>query len=230
MTATSEKPLYAIALASAVVSTVFWLIFIATSGSAPLPPFSDAEARYAAIVSSERVVLSYGWSGTLGAFLTIPYLLAIVYSLRDRGPHMWLVFVAGTIGAFLTAAAFMGVSLSAVYFAVASVDPAGPELQANLAAFQIASDMFEAGWFIGSFLCYGLAIAWASWEALREACGPKWLNWLGLIGGFAGVVWLRPFIRVLLPLELIGSVANVVLLSIWAVGLTWVLWRSSATS
>lgn len=225
----SPRALYVIAFASAVLSTLGWVLFIVGSTGGPdLSAVSDPAGRLEALAAASGDDLIYGWGGTLGGLFTIPYLVGIAFALAEAGHERWLAATVGVLGAALTAFAFMAV-LSGVYFMLPAA-LAAPADQAGgyLAAYQMASDLIEAPWFIGSFLVYGLAIGWLAWMALRSGLGPGWLNWVGIIGAVAGIIWLRPFIPMLVPLETVGSLVNVVLLSVWAIGATWAAMQRQA--
>lgn len=223
---TSPRGLYVIAFASAVVSTLGWVLYIVGStGGTDLSAIAEPAARLEAMAARGGTDLIYGWGGTIGALLTIPYLLGIAYALASAGPQRWLAYAAGLVGAVLTAVAFMMV-LSGVYFMLPAALSAPAEQTATyLVAIEMAAAIIEAPWFLGSFLVYGLAIGWLAWLGLRGGVGPAWLNWIGIAGAIAGLIWLRHFIPILLPLTLIGSLANVVLVSVWAIGATWVVMR-----
>ena len=92
-------------------------------------------------------------------------------------------------------------------------------------AAQAATKVFEVAWFFGSFLAYGLGVGLMAFYARRAAIGPGWLNWLGMIAGVTGLIWLRFFIPALQPLELLGSLLNILLIFIWSIGLSVVLVR-----
>jgi len=220
----SSSSLRLVGFSAAILSTIGWVMF-AVAGNPDLPPLSDPIARIDVLDSHTTSLLMYGWGGTLGALFTIPYMFAITYSAIQIGPHKWVAFIASAVGALLVANAFMGGALSLVYQYVPTA-LAEPELAAGyVLAVDAATNSFETSWFFGSFLAYSVAIAWIAGAALRTGTGPVWLNWVGLAGAFAGIVWLRLFVDALQSLELVGSLLNIVLLSIWAIGMTFWLRR-----
>ena len=95
------------------------------------------------------------------------------------------------------------------------------------AAAKFAGYAFEVPWFLGSFLTYGLGAGLLSLHALRAKVGPKWV---GIVGGISGIIWLREFLPFLLPLTTIGSLINIVTISIWCIGLSTSLVRKVATN
>ncbi|MCP5036640.1 MAG: hypothetical protein GY945_03455 [Rhodobacteraceae bacterium] len=226
MTDLASKPLFKLAFFCAIGSTIGWILFIVVStGNPSLPPISEPVNRLAALQAGKNSSLIYGWGGVFGALLTIPYLFAMVSAIPSRGGEKWIAFLAGAIGALMTAVSFMGAALAPVYYVLPHILE-HPELAPSyLIALEVANAGLEPMWFFGSFLAYGLAVVWIAYDALKAGIGPGWLNWVGIGGGIAGTVWLRPFLSFLLPFETVGSIANIVLLSIWAVGLTLVLWR-----
>ncbi len=226
----SQRTLPFVAMVSAILSTLFWVLYVLTAASSPiLPELSEPIARLEALRDAQGTYLIYGWGGTLGAFLTIPYMFGIVHAMDDAGPQRWIALFAGVIGAVLTGVAFLSVSLSAIYYLLPSAE-ASPELaQHFVIAIETTLRGHEAVWFFGSFLAYGLAVAWIAMDALRTKTGPAWINWVGIFGGVAGIIWLRPFLDALMPIAAIGSILNIVLLSVWAIGLTISMWKNSAT-
>jgi len=218
--------LFALALLSAIASNAAWLIYAVSSGAQPpAPELADTAGQVAALTAGRGVSLTYGWSGTFGALLTIPYFFAMVWACDALGPQRWLAFMTGMVGAFMTALAFMAVSLSPVYFALPIVQASPDAAAAGVVALKIAQSSFDAPWFIGSFLAYGLATFWIALGLLKSRIGPAWLQWLGMAGGVVGLIWLRHFVPVLMPVAALGSIINIVLIIIWSLGTSLILWR-----
>lgn len=228
MTDFASKPLFQLAFFCSIGSTIGWVLFVVGSTGIPsLPPISEPIDHLTALQAAKGSSLIYGWGGVFGALLTIPYLFAIVSAVPSPGGQKWITFVTGASGALMTAVAFMGAALAPIYYILPKILE-NPELAPSyLVALDVGNGGLEPMWFLGSFLAYGLAVVWIAYGALRAGIGPGWLNWVGIGGGIAGIVWLRPFLSFLLPLETVGSIANIVLLSIWAIGLTLVLWRKA---
>lgn len=223
----SLKSLFKIAVFCSIGSTFGWVLYVVGSTGLPLlPPISEPVDRLATLQAAKGSYLIYGWGGVFGALLTIPYLFAMVKATPTRGDQRWIAFLAGAAGALMTAVSFMGASLAPIYFVLPKILK-DPELATSyFVALDVANSGLEPIWFFGSFLTYSLAVAWIAYDALRAGVGPGWLNWIGIAGGFAGIVWLRPFLSFLLPIGALGSIANIMLLSVWAIGLTLVLWRN----
>ncbi len=94
-----------------------------------------------------------------------------------------------------------------------------------LAATQIAGDLIEVTWFVGSFLAYSLGIGLFSYTALRSAPIAKWINWVGLVAGIAGLAWLTPFIPALEPIAMIPRLVNILGIFVWSIAMSVVMLR-----
>ena len=92
-------------------------------------------------------------------------------------------------------------------------------------AASLAVEVFEMPWNVGSFLLFGLGIGLIAYYALRTATGPKWLNWVGIIAGLSGIVWLRTYLPFLLPVSVFLIVLNILTIIVWSIGLSAVLAR-----
>ncbi len=92
-------------------------------------------------------------------------------------------------------------------------------------AASFAGQVFKVPWFFGSFLAYGLGAGLMAVHAWRTATGPRWLNGVGIVAGLSGIVWLRHFLPFLMPLEALGSLVNILTVTIWCIGLSVVLVR-----
>ncbi len=128
----------------------------------------------------------------------------------------------------LTALGFMK-TLTQVYFftpaAPAALAAPAEQLPMIEIAASFAGQVFKVPWFFGSFLAYGLGAGLMAVHAWRTATGPRWLNGVGIVAGLSGIVWLRHFLPFLMPLEMLGSLVNILTVTIWCIGLSVVLVR-----
>lgn len=121
---------------------------------------------------------------------------------------------------------FMVDTGSMIYYFGPTVESySGTNADLVVQAAQGAQDSIEV---IGSFLAYGGPILWMALLFLRMSSSPRWLNWAGIVGGFAGFVWLLRFIPNSAPqsIGLILLFLNIILTMIWLVGLSFSLARS----
>ncbi len=219
----SNKSIYKVGLAAAILSTLGWIAFIAAGN----PDYSELSGRelFQAWQGNRFEWLLYGWGGVFGAFLSIPYFLAFHYALKDTGSVRSVVTTAAIIGSVLAAFGFFK-PLVMIYAWVPAALEASPETLPMIEiAARYAADLFEVPWWIGSFLAYGLGVGLFAYYAWRTGTGPKWLNSVGLIGGVSGIIWLRYFFPALYAWELLGSIVNILTIIIWSIGLAVVLVR-----
>ena len=73
---------------------------------------------------------------------------------------------------------------------------------------------------------YCLGVGFLAYYALRTGIGSRWVNIVGIIGGVSGIIWLRYFFRALYAFELIGSLVNILAVTVWAIGLAVALART----
>jgi len=217
--------LYKVGLVAAILSTIGWLAYIL--GSMSLPDVSGLDGRpfFQAFQDARSTYLLYSWGGVFGALLTIPYVLAFRAATREEVGVRSLATAAAVIGAVLTALGFMK-TLTTVYLVVpAALEASADQLPMMQIAARFAGDVFEVPWFFGSFLAYGIGVGLLAVHALRAAKGPKWVNVVGVVGGISGIIWLRPFLPFLLPLTTLGSMVNILTVTIWCIGLSAALVR-----
>ena len=225
-----NKDLYQAGLAAAIVSAVSWIAFV--YGQLNLPTLSDIDDPlrwFQSIEDTRTFFMLYGWGGTLGTLLTVPYILAFSKALKDRAPLVSMPVIYAFIGIPLTVLGFFK-PLAALYTYVPMAAAAGPETLPFLkTASSVAVELYELPWNIGSFLLFGLGIGLIAYYAWRTATGPAWLNWVGIIGGIAGITWLASYLPFLgMPLRLILIVVNILAIIIWSIGLSLVLVRQDS--
>lgn len=187
--------LYAFALVCALFSNVAWLAYAVTSASIPeLPGLEDPALRLQELLAIQGQTLVYGWSGTIGAFLTMPYMFAMVWAVSAYGPLRWVALLIGLSGALLTAQAFLAVSVSPAYFSVPQISAQPGLISERLAALEIVQASFEAQWFLGSFLAYGVATFWIALALHSANVGPVWLGsvWRAELPASSGCAPLSP--------------------------------------
>jgi len=105
-----------------------------------------------------------------------------------------LSLIIALIGAVLATIGFIK-PLTIIYSPVPlALDSAPDALPMVKTAATVAVEVLETPWNIGSFLLFGLGIGLIAYYALRTATGSKWLNWVGIIGGISGIVWLQAYL------------------------------------
>jgi hypothetical protein len=174
--------------------------------------------------------LLYGWGGVFGALLSIPYFQVFHRALKDKVPVSSMLTTTAIIGCVLTAYGFFA-ALVMIYAWVPAALEAGPEILPVIEIVtQYASDIFEVPWWVGSFMVYCLGVGLMAYYALRTDTGPRLINVVGIIGGLSGIIWLRYFFRALYAWELIGSIINILAVTVWAIGLAVALLRAESRS
>jgi len=217
---------YKAALVAAILSAVSWIVYIVGGMSLPaMSEISDPLQFFQTIQDTRPAWLMYGWSGIFGTLLSIPYIIAFYYAMKDNGPVILLSMIIALIGAALTIFGFFS-PLTLVYFYVPLGLEASPEsLPLFKAAAQVAVEVFEMPWLFGSFLIFGFGFALIAYYGWRTSTGPKWLNVVGMLAGLAGVVWLETFLPFLQPIGVILRLSNILLIFVWSIGLSIVLVR-----
>ena len=162
--------------------------------------------------------------------LSIPYFQVFRDALKDKVPASSMVTTTAIIGSVLTAYGFFA-ALVMIYAWVPAALDASPETLPMIGVVtEYAADVFEVPWWIGSFMVYCLGVGLMAYYALRTDTGPKWVNIVGIVGGLAGIIWLRYFFRALYAFELIGSLINILAVTVWAIGLAVALLRAESRS
>jgi len=222
----SKKAFYKLALVAAILSAVSWVVFILGQMSAPpLSEIADPRQFFQAIQDSRIAWLMYGWGGIFGTLLSIPYLIAFYTALKDTGPFVLLSMIFGVVGATLATFGFFS-PLTTLYYYL----PVGLALPAeNLSVFkeaaEVAVQVFEAPWFVGSFLMFGLSFGLTAYLGLRTSTGPRWINIVGILAGATGIIWLENYLPFLEPIGIFLRLSNILLIFVWSIGLTAVLVR-----
>lgn len=219
-----DRGLYRTGFVCAILVTISWAVFVYGMLASPGPV--DAVADYD-IYAESLGNMAYLWGGIFGSLLVIPVFLALYQGFREEiGSVLSVPVVFGIVGAALLMLGFMVDSGSAAYqFQLNLADAGGVDDATLLAAQALARDAIEMTWAIGSILAYGLPILWIGILLLRSRRVPRWLSWVGIVGGAAGFVWAIRY----LPVEVGQGLAipilmlNIVLVVVWLVWMSWIL-------
>jgi hypothetical protein len=225
----SNKDLYRAGLVAAILSAVSWFAFV--YGQLNLPALSDIDDPlrwFQTIEDTRTFFFLYGWGGTLGTLLAVPYILAFYKSIKEKAPLVSMPVIYAFIGVALALLGFFK-PLTALYAYLPLGLAADPETLPFLkTASSVAVEVYELPWNVGSFLLFGLGTGLIAYYAWRTATGPAWLNWVGIIGGIAGITWLAAYLPFLGgPVRIIMIVVNILALIVWSIGLSLVLARRS---
>lgn len=224
----SNKGLYKTGLIFAVLTALSWFLFVmgnfGSSGSAG----GIVEAYIARSESSS--ILMYTWGGIFGSLFVVPVFLSFFQGFRRETGSVLSVPVAFAIlgVVFLTMGFMVDTGSMIYYFGPAAAAAEGADAELIVKAAQLAQDSIEVTWAIGSFLAYGGSIVWMAILFLRSEQVAKWINWVGILGGLAGFVWLIRFLPISAP-QSIGFVLlflNIILSILWLVGISITLNRS----
>ena len=149
----------------------------------------------------------------------VPVVLALHQRLRDRSPA--LANAAGGFGLIWAGLVLAAGMVSNI--AIGTVDDLHETDPAGAEPVWSALDSVQNGLGGGNEIAGGVWVLLVSWAALQTAGLPRWLNYLGLVAGVAGLVTVIP------PLENIGAVFGIGLI-VWFVGVGVVLLRDTAPS
>jgi len=224
----SNKGLYKTGLVFAGLTALSWILFVlgnfGSSGSAG----GIVEAYIAR--SESASLLMYTWGGIFGSLFVVPVFLSFFQGFRRETGSVLSVPVAFAIlgVVFLTMGFMVDTGSMIYYFGPAAAVAEGADAELIVKAAQLAQDSIEVTWAIGSFLAYGGSIVWMAILFLRSEQVAKWINWVGILGGLAGFVWLIRFLPISAP-QSIGFVLlflNIILSIVWLVGISITLNRS----
>jgi hypothetical protein len=225
----SNRGLYKTGLVFAVLTGLSWILFVLGSFGASGSAGGVVETYIAR--SESASLLMYTWGGIFGSLFVVPVFLAFFQGFRYETGSVLAVPVAFAIlgVVFLTMGFMVDTGSLIYYFGPAAAAAEGSDAELIVKAGQLAQDSIEVTWAIGSFLAYGGSIVWIAILLLRSERAPKWVNWVGILGGLAGFVWLVRFLPVSAPqsIGLILLFINIILSIVWLVGLSLVLTRSA---
>jgi hypothetical protein len=198
-------------------------------GATGTPNLSNAETGiqfFQAMLDAKTTYLIYGWGGVAGALFSIPYVIAFYEAVKKAGSIRMIVVAFAVTGAVMTAIGFLSNTISVAYFMLPdAVEASADQLDMMRIALNFATDASEAVWWVGSFLIYGIG-TWAfAWYALTHTSVAKWINYVGLVGGLSGIIWLRHFLPFLKPLILPLSLVNILAISVWSIAFSFSLMR-----
>lgn len=77
---------------------------------------------------------------------------------------------------------------------------------------------------VGSTLTYGVGPALVAYAGLRHSLVPRWISWLGLIGGICGLLWAG-WVWLIPPSMILLFLPSVLFTYIWQLGLGIVMMR-----
>jgi len=225
----SNKGLYRTGFVFSLLTAFGWVLFIAGMLTASQGAGAGPVADYLARANSTSILL-YTWGGVLGSLAVIPVFLSFYQGYRqETGSVLIVPLVFGLVGvAFLTMGFMVDTGSMIYYFGPVVSASVSANAEAVVQAAQLAQDSIEVTWSFGSFLGYGGAVLWMALLFLKNSSTPKWLNWVGIIGGLAGFVWLLRFVPISAPqsLGIILLFLNIILTMVWLIGLSVKLTRS----
>jgi hypothetical protein len=225
--ASKNDKLNKIGLYSAILSAICWVIYIlGGTGNPGLRTIEEPQLFFQAIQDSRATILLYGWGGVLGTLFAVPYILAIYSSIKKKTSVGIVVMGISLIGIVLALIGFMK-PLTLVYLIAPLGMNAGVGILKTMQiAVLIMGEAVEVSWFIGSFLVFGLGIGMLALYALKYSIGSKLINYIGIIGGLSGVVWLAIFFPFLENAGVLLRITNITSILVWSIGLMISLVRS----
>lgn len=225
----SKKSFYKLALISAVVSAVSWIVFVIGQTSLPATSgISDPLEFFNVLQDARSTFLMYGWGGIFGTLLSIPFILAFYVAMKDTSPMVLLSTITALVGAVFTSLGFFKPLTLAYIHLPYALEASAEALPMIRIAAKVAVDVYEVPWALGSFLLFGLGFGLLGYLGLRSATGPKWLNIAGILAGLTGIVWLTVFLPFIQPVHLVLILSNILLIFIWSIGLSASLLRTES--
>ncbi len=222
----SLSQLYKLGLYAAILSTICWIIYIL--GSTGTPGLRNIEAPkdfFLALQKSRIPFLMYGWGGVLGTLFVIPYLLSFYTLLKEKSELSLIILVISLVGVVFATIGFMK-PLTLTYLIAPLGINIDPELEKTMQVLVLVmGEAFEVSWFIGSFMVFGLGIGLFAFSAWRQSIGSKWINFIGMLGGISGIIWLAIFFPFLESVGVIFRLVNILSIFIWSIGLSISLTR-----
>ena len=154
----------------------------------------------------------------------------VLYSFLGLGATLLLALSIRTVGAYMEADANQkalkyGVltMLIGVPFLIGIYGTAYAEAVTNIT--QRTADILNTiTILIGSTLTYGVSPALIAYSGLKGSLVPKWLSWVGMIGGLFGLMWAG-WVWAIPPDNILILLPSVLLTYIWQLGLGVVLMR-----
>ncbi len=157
----------------------------------------------------------------LYAFLGLGATVLLVLSIRTVGTYMQpdaeQKALKYGVWAMLVGVPFLiGIYGTAYVQAVATI----PESTANI--LNLVTIL------VGSTLTYGVAPALIAYSGLRHSLVPRWLSWVGFIGGLFGLLWAG-WVWAIPPENILFLLPSVLLTYIWQLGMGVLFMRQKET-
>jgi hypothetical protein len=163
----------------------------------------------------------YAWLGLSATVLLAMSMWGIYDFMRGKANHAALKL---GIGAMLTGVIFLVGIYATAYISEAADQAAG----ATAPILDTFDDLFMAlnvvVILIGALLTYGIAPALIAYSGLKTATVPRWLSWMGIVGGVYSLLWAG-WGWVFGPDNIIIFLPGVVLIYLWQVILGVVMAR-----
>ena len=163
----------------------------------------------------------YAWLGLSATVLLAMSMWGIYDFMRGEANHAALKL---GIGAMLTGIIFLVGIYTTAYISDAAdlvTGATGPILETFDAVFQTLNVVVIL---IGALLTYGIAPALIAFSGLKISFVPKWLSWMGLVGGVYSLLWVG-WGWVFGPDNMFVLLPGVVLVYLWQVILGVVMAR-----
>ena len=219
----SYKGLFQTGLVFAILMSISWILFVACLMNSPDTSGLDEAGQYLAFSTENGSAMLYLWGGLLGSLFTIPVYLVVYKGFGRVSPTLIIPVVFGIVGAALLALSYMVDPGSQGYTFGPRIAEANTSEAANLVLMATyAQDSIEFTWDFSSFLAYGLALIWIPLLLLRSTNSSKFLNYIGIIGGLAGLVWLFDLLPFTPPsgFGFILVAVNILAVIVWMIGIT----------
>ncbi|MBI4491701.1 MAG: DUF4386 domain-containing protein [Chloroflexi bacterium] len=192
-----DAKLFRIGGISAIVQILGAVVYFIVVGPFLPAPGAPAAEALKNLASAPQSVLWFGWEGVVIDLLMLPVGLALYFALRERQPSYALLALAGLLfGHFLVI--LNDARLPSISWELAHTYATGNPAQQAAALLVMdsveqwigTSTMFAGGLLVGAgFGLFGLAMLTSRWF-------PRWLGWIGLVGGVLMVLGglLSPFV------------------------------------
>lgn len=194
---------------SAIIVTVGAIVLIVFAGSLAPNPTTPAEQVLQNVAAAPQTALVAGWWSVLLNILGILIWLALYFALRESEPTYALLGLVFFLGHSVPVALSdfrlpgMTVRLAQIY---ATGGPA--EKAAALVVMQSVSEWMNTAYYVAGGIMVGVAILLFGLAMLNSRWFPRWLGWLGVVGGGLSLIGglFLPFLQAVAILLLVGAV------------------------